>query len=338
MNKPLWKKTWLLILCSFLLSLTAFLIILPVASKYYLSKWLIDNGADKAVIEHVRINPFTGKAGLQGVTVQIGGATVLADADITVDIAMLRLFRKQAVIQSSVLKGISLDIELYKDGRMRFGSYTTTPSPSSAAEPTETQPFLWSFSANHIEMADSTVRFTMPDLHLTLKIDKASLTKFTTAPGDKSGAFTLSGSVNGTPVAVDLKTLRIIPDIVAKGDVQVDGFALDTLSALLQPTLKPFTGSASIKGNTVFRMVDTGDIFVDYDGMLSIDRGHIGGQSFSVNGAPVRGEKGEIKFETMKIVCTNGFSQNAPKASAGSFGRVLFHPVICRSRLATREI
>ncbi len=295
-NKPLWKKTWFLILCGSLLSLVVFLGILPVATKYYLSKWLLDNGADRAVIEHVRINPFTGKADLQGVTVQIGSATVLADADITVDIAMLRLFRKQAVIQSSVLKGISLDIELYKDGRMRFGSYTTKPSPSSAAQPTEAQPSLWIFSANHIEMADSTVRFTMPDLHLTLKIDKASLTKFTTAPGDKSGAFTLSGSVNGTPVAVDLKTLRIMPDIVAKGDVQVDGFALDTLSALLQPTLKPFTGNASIKGNTMFRMADTGDIFVDYDGMLSIDRGHIGGQSFSVKGAPVRWEKGEIHF------------------------------------------
>ncbi|HHD56458.1 MAG TPA: DUF748 domain-containing protein [Desulfobulbaceae bacterium] len=297
MNKPLWKKTWFLLLCGLLLSFTAFLVLLPVATKYYLGKWLIDNGADRAVIEHVRINPFTGKAGLQGVTVRMGGATVLADADITIDIAMLRLFSKQAVIQSSVLKGISLDIELYKDGRMRFGSYTTAPSPSSATEPTEeTQPSLWSFSANHIEMVDSTVRFTMPDLHLTLKIDKASLTKFTTAPGDKSGAFTLAGSVNGTPVVVDLKTLRITPDIVARGDVQVNGFALDNLSALLQPTLKPFTGSASVNGNTMFRMADNGDIFVDYDGMLSVDRGHIAGRSFSVNGAPVRWEKGKIHF------------------------------------------
>ena len=296
MDKPLWKKTWLLTLCGFLLSLTAFLVILPVATKYYLSKWLIDNGADKAVIEHVRINPFTGKAGLQGVTVQIGGATVLADADITFDIAMLQLFGKRAVVQSSLLKGISLDIELYKDGRMRFGSYTTAPSSSSAIKQTKPQPSLWSFSANHIEMADSTVRFTMPELHLTLKIDKASLSKFTTAPGDKSGAFTLSGSVNGAPVAVDLKTLRITPDIVAQGDVHVAGFTLNTLSAFLQPTLNPFTGNASVDGNTMFRMTDAGDIFVDYDGMLSVDRGHIAGRSFSVKGAPVRWEKGKIHF------------------------------------------
>ena len=299
MNKPFRQKTWFLILCGFLLSLTAFLIILPVASKYYLSKWLIDNGADKAVIEHVRINPFTGKAGLQGVTVQIGGATVLADADITVDIAMLQLFGKRAVVQSSILKGISLDIELYKDGRMRFGSYTTSPAPPAspaATEQSQPQHSLWSFSANHIEMADSTVRFTMPDLHLTLKVDHASLTKFTTAPGDKSGAFTLSGTINGAPVTVDLQTLRITPEIVAKGDVHVADFALNNLSAFLQPTLRPFTGSASVAGKTMFRMTDAGDIFVDYDGMLGVDKGHIGGRSFSVKGAPVRWEHGKIHF------------------------------------------
>ncbi|RUM40156.1 MAG: hypothetical protein DSY57_00140 [Desulfobulbus sp.] len=46
----------------------------------------------------------------------------------------------------------------------------------------------------------------------------------------------------------------------------------------------------------MFRMADNGDIFVDYDGMLSVDRGHIAGQSFSVKGAPVRWKNGEIHF------------------------------------------
>ena len=299
MKKPLWKKTWFFIFCTFIFSLAAFLIVLPMAAKYYLGKWLLDNGADRAVIESVRINPFTGKVGLQGVTVQIGGATVLADSDITVDIAMLQLFGKRAVVQKSVLKGISLDIERYKDGRMRFGSYTTSPAPSpssTAGEQEQARSSLWSFSANHIEMVDSTLRFTMPDLQLKLKIDKATLTRFTTAPGDKSGAFTLSGSVNGTPVTIDLKTLRITPDIVAKGDVHIEGFTLDTLGDFLQPTLKPFTGNASVAGKTMFRMTDTGDIFVDYDGMLAVDQGHIGGRSFSVKGAPVRWEQGKIHF------------------------------------------
>ncbi len=295
MKKPFWKKIWFLLLCAFLLSLSAFLVILPVAAKYYLGKWLIDNGADKAVIEHVRINPFSGKANLQGVTVQIGDTTVLADTDITVDIAMLQLFSRRAVVQNSVLKGIRLDIKLYKDGRMRFGSYTTSPS-SSASEQPPPQPSLWSFSANHIEIADSTVQFTMPELNLTLKVDRASLIKFTTAPGDKSGSFILSGSINGAPVNVDLKTLRIIPDIVAKGNVHVAGFSLDNLSAFLQSTLKPFTGSASLDGNTIFKMTENGDISVDYDGMLSVDKGHIAGQSFSVKGAPVRWERGKIHF------------------------------------------
>lgn len=295
-NKPLMKKPWFLLLCGTIFSMAALLVLLPVAAKYYLSRWLIENGADKAVIERVQLNPFSGKVGLQGVTVQIGGTTVLSDADIQVDIAMLKLFKKQAVIQRSVLEGVTLDVELYKDGRMRFGSYTTPPASPTAVKDTGAQDVPWIFSANRIEMSDCTVRYTMPDLQINLHISKASLTKFTTAPGDKSGTFVLAGSINGTPVALDLQTLRITPDIIAKGSVNVDGFALNNLGTLLRPYLKPFTGMATIDGTTMFKMGEGGDIVVDYEGMLGIDNGHIAGNSFSVKGAPIRWEKGKIHF------------------------------------------
>ncbi len=295
-KKPFVKKTWFLLLCGTIVFMAALLVLLPLAAKYYLSRWLIENGADQAVIERVQLNPFSGKVGLLGVTVQYGGATVLSNADIQVDVAMLKLFKKQAVIQRSVLEGVTLDIEFYKDGRIRFGSYTIHPASPNAAKDTAPQDVLWIFSANRIEISDCTVRFTMPNLHLNLHVSKASLTKFTTAPGDKSGAFVLTGSINGTPVALDLQTVRITPDIIARGSVKVDGFALNNLDAFLRSYLKSFAGKATIDGTTMFKMAEGGDIFVDYEGMLGIEGGHIAGNSFSVKGAPIRWEKGKIQF------------------------------------------
>jgi len=47
----------------------------------------------------------------------------------------------------------------------------------------------------------------------------------------------------------------------------------------------------------MFKLADSGDMFVDYDGMISLEQGHIAGDSFSVQEAPVRWEKGKIHYE-----------------------------------------
>jgi len=115
----------------------------------------------------------------------------------------------------------------------------------------------------------------MPDLDITLQIDDASPADFSTEPGKTSGSFSLNGSVNGTPVTLDLHTLGIVPDFIARGTVKVDGFELDNLADFLKPYLKPFTGRASVNGTSMFKLTQIGDIFVDYDGMISLEKGHI---------------------------------------------------------------
>jgi len=269
-------------------------LVLPLGIKYSLSQWLLAKGADSATISRVRINPFLGTLSLEGVNVKIGGATVLSDSDIQVNISMLSLLKREAVLQKSSLVGVTLDLELYEDGRLRIGSYTTPVKGED--EPNEKSSSAWLFAANQIAMENCTIRFRMPDLDLTLHVDKADLVKFTTAPGDKSGRFFLRGTVNKTPVVLDLDTLRILPNIVARGAIKVDGFPLDNLADLLEPTLAPFTGLATIDGTIGFSMNDIGDILVDYDGMLAVAKGDIGGSSFRVKAQPIRWQQGTIHY------------------------------------------
>ncbi len=290
-KKPL--RPW--IIAGSLLALLAVfvLFLLPLGIQYSLSKWLLSKGADTAVINRVRINPFIGTMSLEGVTVKIGDSTVLSDSDIQLDIHMLALLKKEAILEKSTLIGVTLDMELYEDGRMRIGSYTTSPEAKEKEAESKTP---WFFSADQIEMDDCTIHFRMVDLALTLHIDKANLTKFTTAPGDKSGSFYLAGTINGAPLIIDLETLRILPDLVCQGKIKVDRFALNNLARLLKTTLAPFAGAASIDGKVQFRMTDLGDIFVDYNGMLEVDNGDIGGTSYRVKGSPVRWQQGAIHF------------------------------------------
>jgi len=243
-KKNLLKNKWIRFIVIAVLFVTLVLLLLPVAGKFYLTKWLLDNGADTAVIEKIRLNPFTGKASLEGINVVLGDTTVLSNADILVDIGLMSLFKKQADIEKTVLDGVTLDIELYEDGRMRFGSYTTSLSTAETPTESEDSTISWVIMARQVTMSNCRVHFKMPGLNMTLQVDDASLVKFTTAPRDKSGAFTLNGSVNGTPVALNLTTLRILPEIIAQGTVKVDGLELDKLDEFLKPYLKRFTGRA----------------------------------------------------------------------------------------------
>ncbi len=296
-RKSFLKNKWTLTAAGTTLFLGIALLLLPVIAKYYIIKQVVENGADTAVIDKLRINLFAGRISLEGVDVTLGGRTVLSNQDIYFDVGILSLFKKHAVIEKAVLDGVTLEIELYQDGRMRFGSYTTGASADGTPTQPENQAKPWVTQAQTVTMSNCRVHFKMPDLDLTLQVDKASLVKFTTAPGDKSGTFSLSGTVNGTPIKLNLSTLRVEPDIIAGGGIQVDGLELDNLADFLKPYLAPFTGRASVDGTALFKRSVSGDISVDYDGMIGLERGHIGGDSFSVQGAPVRWEKGPIHFE-----------------------------------------
>lgn len=291
------KNKWVVSIAGVVFLVSVVLVLLPIAGKFYLTKWLLDNGADTAVIEKVRINPFTGKASLKGLKVSLGDATVLSDSDMRVDIGLMSLLKKQVDIEETVLQRFTIDIELYEDGRMRFGSYSINPTTGETQIEADNNAISWIILARQVTLLNCRVHFKMPDLDITLQVDDASLKKFTTAAGELSGVFTLNGSVNGTPVALDFNTLQILPDVIVQGTVKIDGFELDNLGDLLEPYLKPFSGQASVDGAVVFKLADSGDLFVDYDGMISLENGHITGESFSVQGAPVRWEKGKIHYE-----------------------------------------
>jgi outer membrane protein OmpA-like peptidoglycan-associated protein len=298
LKRNLLKNKWIIFIATVSFFTTLFLVFLPVAGKFYLTRWLLANGADSAVIKHVSINPFSGKASLKGVGITINGSTVLSNAEFLVNIGMIPILKKEAKLEEVILSDVTLDIQLYKDGQMRLASYTT-PSPT----PVEDQPgskstsFSWIILAQQVTMSNCKIHFEMPDLDITVQVDDAALHHITTAPEDTSGTISLNGSVNGTPIALDIRSLGIEPDLFAKGTVKIDDFELNNLGDFLKSYLEPFTGLVSADGKALFKMTESGDIFVDYEGMINLKNGHIASDSFSVQGAPVRWNKGKVHFE-----------------------------------------
>ncbi len=181
---------------------TLFLVALPVGTRLYLQKWFVDNGADKATIEKVRLNPFTGVVALQGVDIQKDGKTVFSNSTIFIDIGLKNLLQHEARLQKVSLVDLVVDIEQYEDFSLRIASYSIPPneggSVASSSDVVEElgENIPWIFRAKEIGIKNVTVRYRQPDLDVELVIEEALLEKFNTDPNDKEGALALKGTFN----------------------------------------------------------------------------------------------------------------------------------------------
>jgi len=305
-NAP--KTVFLWIAAGIVLGTALFFVLLPSAARYYLPKWLVENGATRATLNNVDFNPFTGTAAVQGLTVIIDGVTVLSDADVTIDIGIAALFKRKLTLEEVILQDVTLNVELYQDGRIRIGSYTVPATKAPASQ--ESSSPSWTVLSQQLGLKNCTIHFKMPQLDFILHLDQGKLNNFSTDPKDPSGTFSCQGTINGAPLALDLKALRLLPDLIAKGDMTLANFPLEALEDFLSPTLHPFTGRASLDGTVQYSGRAHNDITVDYRGDIRLEKGHISGKAFSVQAAPLRWDKGSVHFAMNQqqgiVIETNG--------------------------------
>jgi len=70
---PFSKKRWPKVIAVLVFLVICFLLALPYAVRYGLERWLVNNGAQSAEIQKVRINLFTGTAAIDGLKVKLHG-------------------------------------------------------------------------------------------------------------------------------------------------------------------------------------------------------------------------------------------------------------------------
>ncbi len=282
----IFKKRWIRVCSSLVLLCAVFLFVLPHAVRIGLERWLLNNGADQATISKIKINLFTGAASINGIDVTLGGETVLANSDISLNIGLGALFSRQALIQRASFHNVILDIEQSEDGGWRIGSISIPPGDgvTEKKELEEEVEEHWFFGARQLEMVDCIIHYTQPDLKMSLLVEDAKLTKFSTNPSDKSGAFMFKGQLNDAPLDLQLDTLRITPELEIGGSIRTSGLHLDDLADLLRDYLTPFSGQAGAKGKINFTLAQDSSILVDYTGSIDLDKGDIGGPGYAIGG------------------------------------------------------
>lgn len=255
--------------------------------RIYLQKWLVENGADSATINSIRINPFTGTAALNGVDIKVDGKTVMGNSTIFVNVGLKQLFGHEALLQEVTLQDLQIDIEQYDDGSIRIGSYSIAPSDGETAdgapdEAEETQ-VPWIFSTSKVSLKNLIVRYKRPDLDIHLVVDQGSLENFTTDATRKSGHFSIKGSLNDAPIVIDLQQFKIAPSLELGGKLHLEGFDLAGLSEILQSALPRFGGVTSLAGEVSFKMLPDNAISAQYDGRLNLDQIGVGQEGWNAD-------------------------------------------------------
>ena len=308
-KRPWHKKWWFRSAFLFLLLVAALLLSLPLALRYGLQHWLLANGADQVEIGAVRINPFSVAISLRDITIIRHDTPVLDHARVDVNIGLSRIISRQAYIQSIEFHHFNLDLDQEADGRLRIASYLLPAGSEPSTEETDATATPWIFRADRVHFVNSLIHYTRPGLALSLTIDQATLVRFTTEPGDKSGAFSFRGRINNAPVSLKLDALRVLPDVVLRGRITATGLRCDWLDRLLRPWLNPFTGTVALAGRLGFASLSSGVMQVDYDGSLALADGNIGGRAWKTAGRSLSW-KGRVRFrdvpEQAMTVTTDG--------------------------------
>lgn len=269
----------------------------PLILRVGLEKWLLANGADQVRISGVRLNPLAGSLSIQGVEIVRDSKKVVLASETTLEVELTGLFRKKAILRRAALHGVEVDLEQRADGSWSYGFFTP---PSSAEEkppePKQQSSSPWILGAEEILVSDSQVHLKTPDLELTLTMDSLRLSELSTATGAQPAKLVFSGSINEAPVSLDLDSLHFLPHPSLSGTVDTRGFQLAWLADFLKPYLRPFTGAATVNGAVRLSLGPDTDLDVAYDGLITLEQGDLGGDSWGVRGKKVS-YSGKARFQ-----------------------------------------
>jgi hypothetical protein len=308
--KRLRLKRWMKICGSVALALILFFLLLPVGAKYYLADWLEKNGADSATIAKLRFNPFAGKVTLGGLDVQLEGRSILYNASMVFDLGVTSLFNRDFRVQKAEYHNLSIELEQYEDGSWRYGSYTRKGGEKETTmESGEDVASAWNILADQVTLVDCKVHLKTPELVMVLMIEEAELIRLSTREDHPAGSFTFKGQLNNSPIALQLDTVQLVPDLRIGGNISIAGYQLGDLSRLLSNVLPVFSGEAGLAGQLLFSYGSEKGVQVDYDGSIDLKDPDIGNIDFTTKAEGVSW-KGSINYAGPKdgpiIIETDG--------------------------------
>jgi hypothetical protein len=315
----MWKRRWIRVITYIILAGVVVMVTVPIAMKHYLQDWLVNNGADEAVVRDIDFNPFAGSLRLKELDVKIADRTVMGNVDIYVDMGLTALIHRTITVENAKLDNVQLEIERLDDGRMRIGSLVlgepdaikpavpkalgakdeatakTVQTEAEAAATPKEEGRPWLINLRQLRMTNSEIRYLSPELNTTLTVTSASVDRVYTGLSSERGDVKLAGSLDGAPIELDV-VFNINPGITLSGTAKVDGLKLQPLTELLKEQVTELGGVVNLDGKVAFTDGPEQPMSANYDGSVSLADIAFGIKDVSVSGQSI-GWNGTVAFD-----------------------------------------
>jgi outer membrane protein OmpA-like peptidoglycan-associated protein len=235
-KKKIFHRVWFWLLLGLVLLVVLFFSMLPIGIDYGIEAFLEEQGADQVHLEDVDFNPFTGRMTLTNLMATIGAQTALQIPEATFKIQWTPFIRKRFVLERFTISNTQLVVEELENGNWRIGGIIIAPGKESK------EPSSWNFSFQEALVTNSKIELIGSRFKTSLAIEQASLLKLTSWLHEDSARLELTGKFNDAPMRLQLDVAPFGSEILASGQIQLNGLTLKPFSQLLQPHLQTLAG------------------------------------------------------------------------------------------------
>lgn len=240
-----------------LIGLMVFVSLLPVAIRYAAQYSLVKLGADKAYIDDVDLNLFTGTAALKGVQIEVEGKPTLSLHYLGADISITALFKKHVLIEKLFIQGLDLRIFQQQDTWI-----VAIPLPESDEQEEVQEPSAWRVGIQSIEFEQVAVQAHYLEQDFSVELHELVLSELLMWQPDQLSPFKLRGAINKAPLLIDSQLEPFSTTPFFAFDLQLKQLDLSPLQIFLPNDIQEFAAKLDIDTKV--------EVTLDSEGALNI--------------------------------------------------------------------
>ena len=266
-QKPLYKRTWLVVLASVAAVFALLLVVLPYGISYGLHQWLLANGGDEVQLEDIDFNVFTGKASVTNLDVFVDGQSLLLIPELELDVDWMPLFSERVDIRAITLEGVNIHIAQAADGSLRIGGISLPASEDSSEE---SNGEIWGFALETLDVLNTSIVFNSPDVQLLTHIESLGLADLVSWSTDPA-RLQMNAVINDAPVMLDGELPPLSAGFGFAGKLSVMSLPLHAFATLAAPAVDGLGGQLSVASELEVLLTPENLLTLSHAGEIGVD-------------------------------------------------------------------
>ncbi|KGK00752.1 DUF748 domain-containing protein [Thalassotalea sp. ND16A] len=257
----------------FVSGILLFLVLFPIAFKFWLIAKITDQGFETAQIEDVDINIFTGQVALKNVYLFHQGTEKLALGELKVDYRWQGIFSGGLTTELVEISDANMTIREDDNGQIEaiIPIINTNNQQANSVDSKPTTLNLPNLDVDLVRFNNITAIIDVANFQSVFKINSFRLTRASTWH-DNPVELALHGQLGEAQIDVDLSAQPLIKQPSVKGRISVQGFQLKSLHNLLPRPIKDLSGRIDSNISISGIRHDSDSLSFDISGQLNTSK------------------------------------------------------------------